>query len=44
MLHVFLYDGVVDPFADPMFASMGSKRAWRSKLFELAGLGPPSTA
>jgi len=38
MLHVWLYDGVVDPFADPMFASMGSPQAWRSKLYDLAGV------
>jgi hypothetical protein len=37
MLHVFLYDGVLDPFADPMFASMGTREAWRSKLLDLAG-------
>jgi hypothetical protein len=43
MLHVWLYDGVVDPFADPMFASMGSKEAWRSKLFDLAGIERPTT-
>jgi hypothetical protein len=38
MLHVWLYAGVVDPFADPMFASMGSRPAWRAKLGELAAL------
>ena len=38
MLHVWTYPGVIDPFADPMFASMGSPRAWRSKLLELAGV------
>jgi hypothetical protein len=37
MLHVWLYDGVVDPFADPMFASMGTPPEWRSKLLDLAG-------
>ncbi len=36
MLHVWVYDGVVDPFADPMFASMGDRSAWRAKLTELA--------
>ncbi|HEY8216687.1 MAG TPA: hypothetical protein VIH82_06105 [Acidimicrobiia bacterium] len=38
MLHVWLYDGVVDPFADPMFASMGSRESWRTKLLDLAGI------
>jgi hypothetical protein len=38
MLHVWLYDGAVDPFADPMFASMGTPQKWRSKLFDLAGV------
>jgi len=38
MLHVWTYPGVVDPFADPMYASMGSPRAWRAKLLELAGV------
>jgi hypothetical protein len=36
MLHVWVYDGVRDPFADPMFASMGTPAEWRSKLYELA--------
>ena len=36
MLHVWVYDGVVDPFADPMAASMGSRPEWRAKLRELA--------
>ena len=36
MLHVWLYDGVIDPFADPMAASMGDRAAWRAKLAELA--------
>lgn len=40
MLHVWVYPGVLDPFADPMFASMGTPSAWRSKLYELAGSEP----
>jgi len=43
MLHVWVYDGVVDPFADPMSASMGSREAWRSRLFDLAGIDRPKT-
>jgi hypothetical protein len=38
MLHVWIYPGARDPFADPMFASMGSRPEWRSKLFDLAGV------
>ncbi len=38
MLHVWVYPGVRDPFADPMFASMGTPMEWRSKLYELAGV------
>jgi hypothetical protein len=38
MLHVWLYDGVVDPFADPAGASMGGRAQWRAKLGELAAL------
>jgi len=36
MLHVWVYDDVIDPFADPMAASMGGRAAWRAKLRELA--------
>ena len=41
MLHVWVYPGVRDPFADPMFASMGTPMEWRSKLYELAGVSRP---
>jgi len=40
MLHVWVYSGVRDPFADPMFASMGTPAEWRSKLYDLVGSGP----
>jgi hypothetical protein len=42
MLHVWTYPGVRDPFADPMFASMGTPTEWRTKLFDLAGVARPA--